>query len=215
MRKILTLFFCVLFVSNICAQEDKGYKIGWYGAYNQHPIIKNVHTEKDSTVVVVGSGFIFTVKNSSLKQSGDTFVNMGLCCFLISNTPQYVLKLEISSKKRLYAWKDSPLLLKLADNQILEFKSISDSKDNYGRYVSAYFGVKEYEVNNLYEVSREDINKMAKGITKIRFKINSELFDIECYKYKNDEVGDFIFKELQLIDNTLPKYQHMDVYEGF
>lgn len=212
----LILGLLLISISNIKAQNERGYKIGFWGAYDQHPIIANTVTNKDESKSVIGSGYIFTIKNSSLKMDSKYSCLLGLRTITyLSDSTVYYLNLNLSAKEALYSWNQSPLLIKLANSDIIELKSLNDVEDKLGRYISAYAEVKEYEINVLYEIKSEQIEQLKNGINKIRFKINSDVIDIETKKYKKDEVGRFLYEEYQLINKTIEKNNSDNIYEGF
>lgn len=212
----LILGLLLISISNIKAQNERGYKIGFWGAYDQHPIITNTVINKDESKSVIGSGYIFTIKNSSLKMDSKYSCLLGLRTITyLSDSTVYYLNLNLSAKEALYSWNQSPLLIKLANSDIIDLKSLNDVEDKLGRYISAYAEVKEYEINVLYEIKSEQIEQLKNGINKIRFKINSDVIDIEAKKYKKDEVGRFLYEEYQLINKTIEKNNSNNIYEGF
>lgn len=212
----LILGLLLISISNLHSQNERGYKIGFFGAYNQHPIIVETIINKDDSKSVIGSGYIFTIKNSSLKMDSKYSCLLGLraITYIPANTTYY-LNLNLSAKEELYSWKESPLLIKLTSGEILELKSLNDVEDKFGQYISTYTAANDYEINVLYKIKQEQIELLKNGISKIRFKINSDIIDIEIKKYKKDEVGKFLYEEYLLINRTIDQNNSIDMYEGF
>lgn len=124
MKKIVLLILLFLPLT-IYAQTDKGYKIGWYGAYNQYPILKKDYSDKDGMRYLSGSHFIFTIKNSSLTLKSKINLQVGLTLVSDKVDEMFLLIFNLSSKEKLFSWKGSPVLLKLENDEVLELVSIS------------------------------------------------------------------------------------------
>ncbi|MDC1546979.1 hypothetical protein [Phocaeicola vulgatus] len=214
MKKIVLLILLFLPLT-IYAQTDKGYKIGWYGAYNQYPILKKDYSDKDGMRYLSGSHFIFTIKNSSLTLKSKINLQVGLTLVSDKVDEMFLLIFNLSSKEKLFSWKGSPVLLKLENDEVLELVSISNTEDKYGEYISTYSMTKEYEVDIMYEVDACQLKKIASGVKKIRLKINNEFLDVECYRYKKDYFSDFIQEESILLLQKLIDSKSKDIHDDF
>ena len=69
---ILSFFFCLIAYS-----QDKGYKMGLWGAYDQHPVVSMNKQTTDGFKYVESSKFISTIKNSSLSDDTKFVLQLG------------------------------------------------------------------------------------------------------------------------------------------
>lgn len=94
----------------------------------------------------------------------------------------------------------SPVLLKLGDNSRIELKINSFYIPLPIVTVVSYSTIKTYTANFWTEIAEEDIEKLAKGLTKIRVEINNEPFDVVL---KKDNISQFLLEEYNLIKEQL------------
>ena len=172
--------------------------MGWHGAYDQNPVVRVNKQTTEGLRFVSGSRFMATAKNSSIKDLPFT-CTIGLT---VSLSPQgdkfYTLDLAVISAKLSYlkVLKDSPLLIKLNNDQVIKLYANNDYEDNLGEssvYMSTV--VTTYTIVPSYGIDAEDIDLFKDGIKKIRFELNAEICDVEFNKYKKDELGNFLYLE--------------------
>ena len=113
----------------------------------------------------------------------------------------------------LYVFKDSPMLIKLYDDEVIKLFCKEKAEDNIGEVVSLTYNIHRYTIIAQYKISKEDIEKFKKGIKKIRLEVNAEKRDYEYKRYKKDEVGAFLFEEYNLITKALSEQTSFE--EGF
>lgn len=214
MKRILFLIITLSLLGNIVCAQNRGYKIGWYGAYDQKPLVE-IQVDKNNNASAYGSKFIFTIKNSSIKEKDGISISLGLSKVKIKDEYNFFLALNIDATERQYSWENSPLLIKLSDGEIIELKSFYDIEDKIGNLVSARYNITKYTITSLYRISNDELERFNKGIIKIRFKQNENLRDLDIMKYKKDNLSDFLLEEANIIDEKLNEYDLKNIREGF
>lgn len=214
MKKLVFLLFVILLRYDVIAQ-DKGYKMGLWGAYDQHPVVAMNKQTTDGFKYVESSKFISTVKNSSLNDDTKFVPQLGMSITQDSDSVYFDLNVYVNTvdASSVYIYKDSPILIKLSDGEIIRFYCNKDVKDNIGTVFSATYNIIRYSVIANYRITPKDILKFKKGITKIRLEVNAEKCDMEFKKYKNDELGQFLLSAYSLVSQTMTK--QTDFEEGF
>lgn len=207
---ILSFFFCLIAYS-----QDKGYKMGLWGAYDQHPVVAMNKQTTDGFKYVESSKFISTIKNSSLSDDTKFVLQLGMSITQDSDSVYFDLNVYVNTvdASSVYIYKDSPILIKLSDGEILRLYCNKDVKDNIGTVFSATYNIIRYSVIANYRITPKDILKFKKGITKIRLEVNAEKCDMEFKKYKKDELGQFLLSAYSLVSQELNK--QTDFEEGF
>lgn len=206
MKYLLFLLLATFMSFNTMVAQERGYKIGFFGAYNQYPIIKSNKQTSDGLRLVTGSKFISTTKNSSYTTKSELYFELGLSVFKTGNDSlEYTLDVMVvtTDLNNLYVFKDSPMLIKLYDDEVIKLFCKEKAEDNIGEVVSLAYNIHKYTIIAQYKISKEDIEKFKKGIKKIRLEVNAEKRDYEYKRYKEDEVGAFLFDEYNLITKTL------------
>lgn len=207
MKKLLFLLLAILLSFNMIAMaQERGYKIGLFGAYNQYPIIESNKQTSSGVKLVRGSKFIPTVKNSSVTEKSELSYLLGMSVSTLGNDSlSYTVDVKVITRRidGLYTFKDSPLLIKLNDDEVIRLYCKEDVKDEVGELVSLTYNIREYTIIPQYRITLNDIQKLKKGIKKIRLEVNAEKRDFEFRKYKKDEVGAFLFNEYELITKSL------------
>lgn len=94
----------------------------------------------------------------------------------------------------------SPVLLKLGDNSRIELKINNFYVPLPIVTVVYYSTIKTYTAYFWTEIAEEDIEKLAKGLTKIRVEINNAPFDVVLNK---DNISQFLLEEYNLIKEQL------------
>ena len=168
----LKLFLLLLFFSLMITAQDKGYKIGLWGAYNQHPVVEMNKQTTDGYKYVKSSQFIPTGKNSSIDEQTIYGIRLGMSVTQYSDSTYYDLNVLVNTVKdhSLYILKNSPLLIKLRDGEILRLYCNDKVEDNIGYVYSAMYNIVEYSVIANYRIDKKDIEKLQKGISKIRLE---------------------------------------------
>ncbi len=207
---ILSFFLCL-----VTYAQDKGYKMGLWGAYDQHPVVSMDKQTTDGFKYVESSRFISTVKNSSLSDDTKFVPQLGMSITQDSDSVYFDLNVYVNTvdASSVYIYKDSPILIKLSDGEIIRLYCNKDVKDNIGTVFSATYNIIRYSVIANYRITPKDILKFKKGITKIRLEVNAEKCDMEFKKYKNDELGQFLLSAYSLVSQTMTK--QTDFEEGF
>lgn len=207
---ILSFFLCL-----VTYAQDKGYKMGLWGAYDQHPVVSMNKQTTDGFKYVESSRFISTVKNSSLSDDTKFVPQLGMSITQDSDSVYFDLNVYVNTvdASSVYIYKDSPILIKLSDGEIIRLYCNKDVKDNIGTVFSATYNIIRYSVIANYRITPKDILKFKKGITKIRLEVNAEKCDMEFKKYKNDELGQFLLSAYSLVSQTMTK--QTDFEEGF
>ena len=96
----------------------------------------------------------------------------------------------------------SPVLLKLGDNSRIELTIDNVYVPLPDIMVVYHTTIKIYKASFWTEISAEDIENLAKGLTKIRVEINSAPFDVML---KKDNISQFLIEEYNLIKEQLKK----------
>lgn len=207
---ILSFFLCLATYA-----QDKGYKLGFWGAYDQHPVIEANKQTTDGSKYVMSSRFIPTGKNSSIDEKSKFVIQLGMSISQYSDSVYYDLNVfvETTSEHYVSVLKGSPLLLKLSDGEIIKLYCKDDAEDKIGYVVSAHYNIISYSTTACYRISSKDVLKFKKGITKVRLEINAEKYDMEFRKYKNDELGQFLLSAYSLVAQTM--HNQTDFEEGF
>lgn len=207
---ILSFFLCL-----VAYAQDKGYKIGLWGAYDQHPVVVSNKQTTEGFRYVMSSMFMPTVKNSSIDEKSRFGIRLGMSIYQYSDSTHFDVNVMAYTKtdNGINIMKDSPLLIKLSDGEIIRLYCIKDEEDNVGTTASVMFNITEYCVIASYRITPADILKFKKGITKIRLEINAEKYDVEYKKYKKDELGQFLLSAYSLVSQELNK--QTDFEEGF
>ena len=214
MKHFCLSLLCLFWVgfSPVFAQ-DKGYKVGFYGAYNQHPIIESNKQLSSGGRWVKGSAFITTIKNSSLKEGSKINCNIGLSVERCNDGPlDYFFDVLIKTTDfgNLNVFKDSPLLIKLSNGDVIRLKCRDDVADKIGQVVSVMYNVTLYSVIAQYQISSADIDRFKNGVVKVRFEANAEKWDFDFRRHKKDELGEFLYKEKALITGALNNQTDFD-----
>lgn len=207
---ILSFFLCL-----VTYAQDKGYKIGLWGAYDQHPVVVSNKQTTEGFRYVMSSMFMPTVKNSSIDEKSRFGIRLGMSIYQYSDSTYFDVNVMAYTKtdNGINIMKDSPLLIKLSDGEIIRLYCIKDEEDNVGTVASVMFNITEYCIIASYRITPADILKFKKGITKIRLEINAEKYDVEYKKYKKDELGQFLLSAYSLVSQELNK--QTDFEEGF
>lgn len=215
MKNLLLILLATFMSFNTMVAQDKGYKIGLWGAYNQHPIVEMNKQTTDGYKYVKSSQFIPTGKNSSIDEQTIYGIRLGMSVTQYSDSTYYDLNVLVNTVKdhSLYILKNSPLLIKLRDGEILRLYCNDKEEDNIGYVYSAMYNIVEYSVIANYRIDKKDIEKLQKGISKIRLEINAERVDYEFRMYKHDELGNFLYSAYVIITTAL--YNQTDFEEGF
>ncbi|MDN0052007.1 hypothetical protein QVN91_03305 [Bacteroides caecigallinarum] len=210
--KVLILSFLLCLVAYA---QDKGYKIGLWGAYDQHPVVVSNKQTTEGFRYVMSSMFMPTVKNSSIDEKSRFGIRLGMSIYQYSDSTYFDVNVMAYTKtdNGINIMKDSPLLIKLSDGEIIRLYCIKDEEDNVGTVASVMFNITEYCIIASYRITPADILKFKKGITKIRLEINAEKYDVEYKKYKKDELGQFLLSAYSLVSQELNK--QTDFEEGF
>ena len=158
---------------------------------------------------------ISTIKNSSLSDDTKFVLQLGMSITQDSDSVYFDLNVYVNTvdASSVYIYKDSPILIKLSDGEILRLYCNKDVKDNIGTVFSATYNIIRYSVIANYRITPKDILKFKKGITKIRLEVNAEKCDMEFKKYKKDELGQFLLSAYSLVSQELNK--QTDFEEGF
>lgn len=105
--------------------------------------------------------------------------------------------LYLLSNDKLSVEKDSPILIKLSDGEILRLKVLSDAEDLFGySYFITNSLVTSYSAVVSAEINDEVMNKIKIGISKIRFEVNNEPVDIILHK---DNISNFLYQNYELL----------------
>ena len=207
MKKIL-LFVVFAIISNcIYAQKDDMYghtdstsikksKNNIWGGFKTAPGIIKDAVSADSM------RHIMTTERTCRIDKKKSRVGCDVCLRSVGflNEPcQYQLSLFVflPYNSKISIRKDSPVLIKLSDNETLRLNVLSDSEDLLGS--SGFLGnylYTTYSVLALAAIDDDVINKIKKGISKIRIELNYEPVDIIL---KEDNISDFIYKNYQLL----------------
>lgn len=189
--------------------------MGLWGAYDQHPVVSMNKQTTDGFKYVESSKFISTIKNSSLSDDTKFVLQLGMSITQDSDSVYFDLNVYVNTvdASSVYIYKDSPILIKLSDGEIIRLYCNKDVKDNIGTVFSATYNIIRYSVIANYRITPKDILKFKKGITKIRLEVNAEKCDMEFKKYKNDELGQFLLSAYSLVSQTMTK--QTDFEEGF
>lgn len=207
---ILSFFFCLIGYS-----QDKGYKNGLWGAYDQHPVVAMNKQTTDGFKYVESSKFISTVKNSSLNDDTKFVLQLGMSITQEPDSVYFDLNVFVNTvdASSVYIYKDSPILIKLSDGEVIKLFCNKDVEDNVGTVFSAMYNIIRYSIVASYRISSKDVLKFKKGITKVRLEVNAEKCDMEFRKYKKDELGQFLLSAYSLVSQTMTK--QTDFEEGF
>jgi hypothetical protein len=193
--------------------QTKGYKNGMNGPYDQVPVVELVKQRDNKFKFVDGSHFYPTVKNSTYKLGDKITCNFGIG---VEKPQDGDKRFYIQAMYRTVDYdglrvdEDAPLLIKLEDDSVIKlharkkYDTIGDVIRVMGRIMT------RYDIFPEYPISREDVEKLKIGIKKIRYEANAEKFDIEFHRYKNDEIGEFLFNESKLVETTLDNTKDFD-----
>lgn len=97
--------------------------------------------------------------------------------------------------------KDSPIMIKLGDDSIINLKSLYESRDIVGNmHQLTYSSYKTYYINVFASIDEETIYQLKKGFKKIRFEVNSNIYDVIQDK---DNISQFIIDSYNLVKNKL------------
>lgn len=213
MKYLLFLFLATFVSFNTMVAQEKGYKIGLFGAYNQCPIIESNKQTSDGIRFVTGSRFISTTKNSSYTTKSELYFELGLSVAQIKeDSLEYTINVMVRTAhlSGLYVFKDSPMLIKLYDDEIIKLYCKNEVRDDIGEQVSLTYNIRKYTIFPQYVIKKEDVEKLRKGIKKIRLEVNAEKRDFEYRQYKKDEVGTFLYAEFNLITKALSEQTPFD-----
>lgn len=144
MKNLLLILLATFMSFNTMVAQEKGYKIGFFGAYNQYPIIESNQQTSDGIKIVTGSRFISTTKNSSYTTKSELYFELGLSVSQIGNEPlEYTLDVMAvtTDLNSLYVFKDSPMLIKLYDDEVIKLFCKEKAEDNIGEVVSLTYKV--------------------------------------------------------------------------
>lgn len=207
MKKIL-LFIVFSIISNcIYAQKDDMYghtdstsikksKNNIWGGFKTAPgIIKDV-VSADSFRRIITTERTCKIDRKKSRVGCSVYLrSVGT----LNEPSQYQLSLYVFvvDNSKISIRKDSPILVKLSDGDTLKLKVLSDSEDLFGS--TAFFGsftYTTYSVLGSAAINDDVINKIKKGISKIRIELNQEPVDIVL---KEDNISDFIYKNYQLL----------------
>lgn len=129
-----------------------------------------------------------------------------------SNTSnEYILEIITHGPGQRDLQKGITLLLKNVDGEVIKLQTTSESKvtDKYDTTLH----MKVYTRRSLFEVSEEQIQKIAKGIIKIRME-NGEVNEFLESDYKKDKIGVAVSSRYELIKERLNE-DEKDIEDGF
>ena len=103
---ILSFFLCL-----VAYAQDKGYKIGLWGAYDQHPVVVSNKQTTEGFRYVMSSMFMPTVKNSSIDEKSRFGIRLGMSIYQYSDSTYFDVNVMAYTKtdNGINIMKDSPL----------------------------------------------------------------------------------------------------------
>lgn len=186
MKQIIFTLLCMIITTSAYAQKIL--------SDNTTNGTRSIITSKEN--VKSGNDRIVVYAGVNLMQSGDT--------------PTYFLSLKLSAMKHMAISKDGRIMLKDSEGNVVTLTTLRGS---YGADTRNVGGFNLYEINVDYPVTYEQLQQLAKGVTKVRIELdNDEPFDKE---YKKDKIGKVLTADLSLIAGALGTDKKASFSEGF
>lgn len=157
-----------------------------------------------------GTRSIITSKENVKSGNDRIVVYAGVNLMQSGDTPTYFLSLKLSAMKHMVISKDGRIMLKDSEGNVVTLTTLRGS---YGADTRNVGGFNLYEINVDYPVTYEQLQQLAKGVTKVRIELdNDEPFDKE---YKKDKIGKVLTADLSLIAGALGTDKKASFSEGF
>lgn len=157
-----------------------------------------------------GTRSIITSKENVKSGNDKIVLYVGLSYMGNDDTSSYYLSLKLSAMKHLGIAKDSRILLKDTDGNVI---TLTTPQGSYGADMKNVGGFTLYEINVDYPVTLDQLQQLSEGVTKVRIELdNDEPFDKE---YKKDKIGKVIANDISLITGALNTDKKASFTEGF
>lgn len=125
----------------------------------------------------------------------------------------YTMKLSVNTGEHCSIPKDGRVLMKTVDDSVVELKSISDAESEIRTYIISGIAIKTVQLVGNYVVSETDLQKMFKGVKKVRMEILPTNYEKD---FKKDKVGQALQAEYNLLkDKTFIEQRKSNFSEGF
>lgn len=168
--------------------------------WSQRILLDNISTIGGKDVRIV------TTTSETFRSFSDIVV-MSVCMMATrpegSEDIEYTMCINLKSSLPISAPASARMLFKTfeEENMVFEESGNIEKEDHLGKLQKAgNMTVKTFEIDLLYKLSREDIEKLSKGIRKVRIETNGEKpYEKE---WKKDKFGKFVKKSLKLIDDS-------------
>lgn len=183
--------------------------------WSQKILLDNISTIGGKDVRIV------TTTSETFRSFSDVVV-MSVCMMATrpegSQDIEYTMCINLKSSLPISAPASARMLFKTFEEENMAFEESGnvEKEDHLGKLQKAgNMTVKTFEIDLLYKLSREDIEKLGKGIRKVRIETNGEKpYEKE---WKKDKLGKFVKKGLKLIDDSFAgKFDKRDsFYDDF
>lgn len=213
-KKILFVFglfaLCISgYAQSVASKQPKVENSIWANPQKKKPCIVKDAVDKDNCRFLFGDYRVVSADYDNC----DYIFHVSLNASAVSGIEQYSICLSIKGINKITRIdKDSPCLIKLGDDSVLEL-SCNSSVDDIGTIRSNYVSpgtYTEYIVHPMYQIKEEQLALFSKGIKKMRIEVSGNICDIIL---KKDNVSTFILDEYALIKDALKTKKSF--YDGF
>lgn len=124
----------------------------------------------------------------------------------------YYLRLQVSSSEACSIPKGGRVLIRTADDSVVELKSSSEAESELHTDFVNGIKIKTSQISANYIVSEADLQKMFKGVKKLRMEISPTNYD---KTFKKDKIGQVLFAEYNLLKDKKYNDAKSNFSEGF
>jgi len=130
-----------------------------------------------------------------------------------SSHDYYTIKLTVNTGEHCSIPKDGRVLIKTADDSVIELKSISDAESEIRTDIVSGIAIKTVQLVGNYVISEADLQKMFKGVKKVRMEILPTNYEKD---FKKDKIGKALQAEYNLLkDKAFSEQRKSNFSEGF
>ncbi len=114
----------------------------------------------------------------------------------------YSIILQTNSTTPISVPQGGRLLIRLQDDSVMELRTLIEYTDKVGKVITGAIVHTNYSIQPSFDVTPEQIDKISKGVKKIRLETSLDPIDKE---FKKDKMGRVIKEEYALIQEALQK----------
>lgn len=147
--------------------------------------------------------------------SDKTVLSIGMSASVKDGDIKYFLDVTLQSSEPISAPAGARMLIKTPSGDVITLDEFANKTlaDNIG-HVQSVGGivVKTFTINLSYLLTKEQIDQLLSGITKIRIELNGNNYEKE---WKKDKISSFLSKEYKVLNDAVAVDKKGSFTDGF